>query len=203
MFSYDWDCCASFSCSSSFPFSMILIITTVFAHPVDVHLALFANSAMFHPTPPNQKQLQNIVSIGADGSSNPHLPCIVSGGATEPSLSFLQIYREGRILSFSCAFAGWTRSYCWCIAFFQIFSIQATPLYPASCRTLWFFAISAMDFEAKCLPQGLEPPAKPPVKPAPKAAKPCAKTLTQECSQTCCQGGSQACSWRAHSCGPC
>ena len=35
---------------------------------------------------------------------------------------------------------------------------------------------------------------------------PCDNTL-QECSQTCCPGGSQACSpacsWRAHSCGPC
>ena len=35
-------------------------------------------------------------------------PFIVSGGAREPSLSVLQIYSEGRISSFSCAFAGWT-----------------------------------------------------------------------------------------------
>ena len=38
-------------------------------------------------------------------------PCVVSGGAREPSLSVLQIYSEGRVLSFSCASAGWTRWY--------------------------------------------------------------------------------------------
>ena len=73
--------------------------------------------------------------------------------------------------------------------------IQGTPLYPVSCRTLKFFAISAMDIDhsdtypagtvvnlqltggsimpAKIvLATGAGAPAKPPAKLAPKAAKP-------------------------------
>ena len=47
-------------------------------------------------------------------------------GAREPSLSVLQIYSEGRILSFSCAFAGWIRWYYWCIAvYFRILAFKA------------------------------------------------------------------------------
>ena len=53
-------------------------------------------------------------------------PCIVSGGARQPSLSVLQIYSERRILSLSCAFAGWTRWYCLCIAvYFRFLASKA------------------------------------------------------------------------------
>ena len=71
-------------------------------------------------------------------------PCIVFlGGA---SLSVLQIYSEGWILSSSCAFAGWTRWYRWCIAvYFRFFASKALhcTLYDAD----HFFAISAMDVD--------------------------------------------------------
>ena len=74
-------------------------------------------------------------------------PCIVigGGGVREPPLSVLQLSSEGRILSFSYAFAGWTRWYYRCIAVhFRFLASRATPLYPVSCRTLQFFASSAM-----------------------------------------------------------
>ena len=57
-------------------------------------------------------------------------PCIVSGGGG-PLLSVLQIYSEGRILSFSCAFAGWTSCYCWCIAVYLVFRHPRRTLHPA------------------------------------------------------------------------
>ena len=59
--------------------------------------------------------------------------------------------------------------------------------------------------QANCLPQGLELPAKPAAKPAPKAAKPCAKSSAKSAAKPAArwQPSSQACSWRAHSCGPC
>ena len=54
---------------------------------------------------------------------------------------------------------------------------------------------------AKCLPQ--EPPAKPPCQACSQSCQTSCQTLDQECIQTCCPGGSQACSRRAHSSGPC
>ena len=47
-------------------------------------------------------------------------------GARGPSLSGLQIYSEGWILSFSCAFAGWTRWCYWCIAVYFRFLASKT-----------------------------------------------------------------------------
>jgi len=48
------------------------------------------------------------------------------GGARVPSLSVLHIYLEGWILSFSCAFAGWTRWYYWCIVvYFRFLATKA------------------------------------------------------------------------------
>ena len=58
--------------------------------------------------------------------------CIVTTVAWElgwrgkPSLSVLQIYLEGWILSFSCVFAVWTRWCCWCIAVFFLHPSHST-----------------------------------------------------------------------------
>ena len=62
-------------------------------------------------------------------SNRPCIPFIVSGeggGARETLFPVSQIYSEGRILSLSCAFAGWTRWYYWCIAvYFRFFASKA------------------------------------------------------------------------------
>ena len=141
-------------------------------------------------------------------------PCIVSrggGGAREPSLSVLQIYSEGRILSFSCAFAGWTRWYYWCIAvYFRSLASKAprrTPYhaehFSVSQFQPWMLIIlprtqlvllsisnllgAVLCLLRLCLPQGLEPTAKPPAKPAPKAAKPRDKPSTKSAAKPAAQ----------------
>ena len=48
-------------------------------------------------------------------SCSAFLCIVIEGGAKEPSFSVLQIYSEGRILSFPCVFTGWTWWYYWCI----------------------------------------------------------------------------------------
>ena len=137
------------------------------------------------------------------GQVRSNRPCIVSRGARELSLSVLQLYSEGRILSFSCAFAGCTRWYYWCIAVYLRF-LASNPLhrtlyhaehFSASQCQPWMLIIltrtqlvllsisnllgAVLCLPRLCLPQGLQPTAKPPAKPAPKAAKPCAKPSTK------------------------
>ena len=65
-------------------------------------------------------------ALGPHPPSYSNRPCMVTGGAREPSLFVLQIYSEGWVLSFSCAFAGCTRWYCWCFAvYFRFLASQA------------------------------------------------------------------------------
>ena len=136
---------------------------------------------------------------------------IVSRGAREPSLSVSQIYSEGRTLSFSCAFAGWTRWYYWCIAvYFRFLPSKALhrTLYHAEHFSVpqfqpWMLIIltrtqpvllsisnllgAVFCLPRLCLPQGLEPTANPPAKPAPKAAKPRAKPSTKSAARPAAQ----------------
>ena len=48
---------------------------------------------------------------------------------------------------FSCVFAGWTGGIVGALLCTSISGIQGTPLHPVSCRTLQFFAISAIDVD--------------------------------------------------------
>ena len=58
-------------------------------------------------------------------------PCIVTRGTRGTSLSVLQGYSEGSILSFSCAFAGWPGSYYWCITvYFRFLDPRHSPFQP-------------------------------------------------------------------------